>query len=207
MVSERGVGSLPLSVRFFLPFPVLPFQRSFPDSLARPRTRGPPNFLSPARLSANSGPRGGEVERWRAPTAEKERLYEPVFLTSKWPFQDVAAFSEDSFDVKEWINRTFKSAEAQENKDVSRPGHRLRFRRSPSPLLRRIRVATPVGRRTGGFPTRPRRCSAMPIRSSRRRSFLSHHCEDFQPRSGGTMFLWVRVSRAENLRRNVTDGQ
>ncbi|XP_036140940.1 conserved oligomeric Golgi complex subunit 7 isoform X1 [Monomorium pharaonis] len=32
--------------------------------------------------------------------------------------QDVAAFSEDSFDVKEWINRTFKSTEAQENKDA-----------------------------------------------------------------------------------------
>ncbi|XP_020281658.1 conserved oligomeric Golgi complex subunit 7 isoform X1 [Pseudomyrmex gracilis] len=31
---------------------------------------------------------------------------------------DVSAFSEETFDVKEWINRTFKSAEAQENKDA-----------------------------------------------------------------------------------------
>ena len=31
---------------------------------------------------------------------------------------DVSAFSEDTFDVKEWINKTFKSAEAQENKDA-----------------------------------------------------------------------------------------
>ncbi|KAK2585977.1 hypothetical protein KPH14_010552 [Odynerus spinipes] len=31
---------------------------------------------------------------------------------------DVSAFSEDTFDAKEWINRTFKSAEAQENKDA-----------------------------------------------------------------------------------------
>ncbi|CAK9812034.1 Conserved oligomeric Golgi complex subunit 7 [Anthophora plagiata] len=31
---------------------------------------------------------------------------------------DVSAFSEDSFDVKDWINKTFKSAEAQENKDA-----------------------------------------------------------------------------------------
>ncbi|KAH0950272.1 hypothetical protein HN011_010098 [Eciton burchellii] len=31
---------------------------------------------------------------------------------------DVSAFSEDNFDVKEWINWTFKSAEAQKNKDA-----------------------------------------------------------------------------------------
>ncbi|XP_076681103.1 conserved oligomeric Golgi complex subunit 7 isoform X2 [Andrena cerasifolii] len=31
---------------------------------------------------------------------------------------DVSAFSEDNFDVKDWINKTFKSAEAQENKDA-----------------------------------------------------------------------------------------
>ncbi|CAL7939223.1 unnamed protein product [Xylocopa violacea] len=31
---------------------------------------------------------------------------------------DVSAFSEDTFDVKDWINKTFKSAEAQENKDA-----------------------------------------------------------------------------------------
>lgn len=31
---------------------------------------------------------------------------------------DVSAFSEDTFDAKEWINCTFKSAEAQENKDA-----------------------------------------------------------------------------------------
>ncbi|XP_015590425.1 conserved oligomeric Golgi complex subunit 7 isoform X2 [Cephus cinctus] len=31
---------------------------------------------------------------------------------------DVSAFSDDSFDVKDWINKTFKSAEAQENKDA-----------------------------------------------------------------------------------------
>jgi len=35
--------------------------------------------------------------------------------------------------VKEWINRTFKSAEAQENKDVSRTGYHLRIRRFLSP--------------------------------------------------------------------------
>ncbi|KZC07697.1 Conserved oligomeric Golgi complex subunit 7, partial [Dufourea novaeangliae] len=39
-------------------------------------------------------------------------------LTSKRHFQDVSAFFEDSFDVKDWINKTFKSAEAQENKDA-----------------------------------------------------------------------------------------
>jgi len=44
-----------------------------------------------------------------------------AFLTSNPPFQDVSAFSEDNFDVKEWINWTFKSAEAQKNKDVSFP--------------------------------------------------------------------------------------
>ncbi|KOC70338.1 Conserved oligomeric Golgi complex subunit 7, partial [Habropoda laboriosa] len=33
-------------------------------------------------------------------------------------FQDVSAFSEDTFDVKDWINKTFKSTEAQENKDA-----------------------------------------------------------------------------------------
>jgi hypothetical protein len=32
--------------------------------------------------------------------------------------QDVAAFSDDNFAVKDWINKTFKSAEAQENRDV-----------------------------------------------------------------------------------------
>ncbi|XP_015429189.1 PREDICTED: conserved oligomeric Golgi complex subunit 7 [Dufourea novaeangliae] len=32
--------------------------------------------------------------------------------------KDVSAFFEDSFDVKDWINKTFKSAEAQENKDA-----------------------------------------------------------------------------------------
>jgi hypothetical protein len=32
--------------------------------------------------------------------------------------QDVAAFSDDNFEVKDWINKTFKSAEAQENRDV-----------------------------------------------------------------------------------------
>ncbi|XP_012250674.2 conserved oligomeric Golgi complex subunit 7 [Athalia rosae] len=31
---------------------------------------------------------------------------------------DVSAFSDDNFDVKDWINKTFKSAEAQENKDA-----------------------------------------------------------------------------------------
>ncbi|KAI4489402.1 hypothetical protein M0802_011157 [Mischocyttarus mexicanus] len=31
---------------------------------------------------------------------------------------DVSAFSEDTFDAKEWINKTFKSNEAQENKDA-----------------------------------------------------------------------------------------
>ncbi|XP_012242067.1 conserved oligomeric Golgi complex subunit 7 [Bombus impatiens] len=31
---------------------------------------------------------------------------------------DVSAFSEDIFDVKDWINKTFKSVEAQENKDA-----------------------------------------------------------------------------------------
>lgn len=31
---------------------------------------------------------------------------------------DVSAFSEDTFDVKDWINKTFKSTEAQENKDA-----------------------------------------------------------------------------------------
>ncbi|XP_066586605.1 conserved oligomeric Golgi complex subunit 7 [Prorops nasuta] len=31
---------------------------------------------------------------------------------------DVSAFSDDSFDVKDWINKTFKTAEAQENKDA-----------------------------------------------------------------------------------------
>lgn len=31
---------------------------------------------------------------------------------------DVSAFSEDTFDAKEWINKTFKTAEAQENKDA-----------------------------------------------------------------------------------------
>ncbi|KAJ9600656.1 hypothetical protein L9F63_026203 [Diploptera punctata] len=31
---------------------------------------------------------------------------------------DVAAFSEDNFEVKEWINKTFKSTEAQENRDA-----------------------------------------------------------------------------------------
>ncbi|KAK0159641.1 hypothetical protein PV327_010735 [Microctonus hyperodae] len=30
---------------------------------------------------------------------------------------DVAAFSDDNFDVKEWINKTFKSTEAQDDKD------------------------------------------------------------------------------------------
>lgn len=39
-------------------------------------------------------------------------LYHVCFL------QDVAAFSDDNFEVKDWINKTFKSAEAQENKDV-----------------------------------------------------------------------------------------
>lgn len=33
--------------------------------------------------------------------------------------QDVAAFSDDNFEVKNWINKTFKSAEAQENRDVN----------------------------------------------------------------------------------------
>ncbi|XP_021926091.1 conserved oligomeric Golgi complex subunit 7 isoform X2 [Zootermopsis nevadensis] len=32
---------------------------------------------------------------------------------------DVAAFSDDNFEVKNWINKTFKSAEAQENRDVN----------------------------------------------------------------------------------------
>lgn len=31
---------------------------------------------------------------------------------------DVAAFSDDNFEVKDWINKTFKSAEAQENRDA-----------------------------------------------------------------------------------------
>ncbi|XP_063222292.1 conserved oligomeric Golgi complex subunit 7 isoform X2 [Bacillus rossius redtenbacheri] len=31
---------------------------------------------------------------------------------------DVAAFSEDNFEVKEWINKTFRSTEAQENRDA-----------------------------------------------------------------------------------------
>ncbi|KDR16116.1 conserved oligomeric Golgi complex subunit 7 isoform X3 [Zootermopsis nevadensis] len=31
---------------------------------------------------------------------------------------DVAAFSDDNFEVKNWINKTFKSAEAQENRDA-----------------------------------------------------------------------------------------
>jgi len=39
-------------------------------------------------------------------------LYHVSFL------QDVAAFSDDNFEVKDWINKTFKSAEAQENRDV-----------------------------------------------------------------------------------------
>jgi len=30
----------------------------------------------------------------------------------------VAAFSDVNFEVKDWINKTFKSAEAQENRDV-----------------------------------------------------------------------------------------
>ena len=30
----------------------------------------------------------------------------------------MAAFSDDNFEVKDWINKTFKSAEAQENRDV-----------------------------------------------------------------------------------------
>ncbi|XP_076226266.1 conserved oligomeric Golgi complex subunit 7 isoform X2 [Nomia melanderi] len=33
---------------------------------------------------------------------------------------DVSAFSEDTFDVKDWINKTFKTAEAQENKDAEK---------------------------------------------------------------------------------------
>jgi hypothetical protein len=33
--------------------------------------------------------------------------------------QDVAAFADDNFDEKEWINKIFKSTEAQENRDVS----------------------------------------------------------------------------------------
>nr|CAD7574358.1 unnamed protein product [Timema californicum] len=32
--------------------------------------------------------------------------------------QDIAAFSDDNFEAKAWINKTFKSAEAQENKDA-----------------------------------------------------------------------------------------
>ncbi|GLH07427.1 Conserved oligomeric Golgi complex subunit 7 [Gryllus bimaculatus] len=31
---------------------------------------------------------------------------------------DVSAFSDENFDVKDWINKTFKSAEAQENRDA-----------------------------------------------------------------------------------------
>lgn len=31
---------------------------------------------------------------------------------------DVAAFSDDNFEVMDWINKTFKSAEAQENRDA-----------------------------------------------------------------------------------------
>ncbi|PNF30970.1 hypothetical protein B7P43_G02082 [Cryptotermes secundus] len=31
---------------------------------------------------------------------------------------DVAAFSDDNFQVEDWINKTFKFAEAQENKDA-----------------------------------------------------------------------------------------
>ncbi|XP_046996397.1 conserved oligomeric Golgi complex subunit 7 isoform X1 [Schistocerca americana] len=31
---------------------------------------------------------------------------------------DISAFSEDNFDVKEWINKTFRRAEAQENRDA-----------------------------------------------------------------------------------------
>lgn len=40
--------------------------------------------------------------------------------------QDISAFSEDDFDAKLWINRIFKSGEARENKDVSRPGGQWR---------------------------------------------------------------------------------
>ena len=32
-------------------------------------------------------------------------------------FQDVKAFSGDDFDVKEWINKTFKQPEASQNKE------------------------------------------------------------------------------------------
>lgn len=30
----------------------------------------------------------------------------------------MTVFSEDSFDTKDWINKTFKTEEARENKDV-----------------------------------------------------------------------------------------
>lgn len=73
---------------------------------------------------------------------------------------------------------------------------------SPSPVgsgpSRTTIVAAPVGRRTGGFRPPERRWSLTPIRSSRRRFFFSHYREDFPPRTGGTIFLWARVSRAEN---------
>jgi hypothetical protein len=41
-----------------------------------------------------------------------------VVLYLVYLLQDVAAFSDDNFEVKDWINKTFKSAEAQENRDV-----------------------------------------------------------------------------------------
>ncbi|RZF38842.1 hypothetical protein LSTR_LSTR015977, partial [Laodelphax striatellus] len=31
---------------------------------------------------------------------------------------DISSFSDDNFEVKDWINQTFRTAEAQENKDA-----------------------------------------------------------------------------------------
>lgn len=131
---------------FFFSFSSPSVSALFPDSLARSRTDSrSPNFLgttaNSARETEATRSAAGEHRRRRKSGSTRAR-----FLTSKWPFQDVAAFSEDSFDVKEWINRTFKSAEAQENKDVSRTG-------PPSPLPP---ISAPVARSA----PRDRRCGA-----------------------------------------------
>lgn len=124
------------------------------------------------------------------------------FLTSKWSFQDVGAFSEDSFDVKEWINRTFKSAEAQENKDVSRTGHHPRLRRV---LVPDARVALVVARR----PSAAELAAAFPLSSAAPllrdadrlfsetiRLFFRNTAERFLA-PGGRNFRRARVSHAE----------
>lgn len=52
---------------------------------------------------------------------KKQSLLSVITLSglNLFPFQDLAAFSEDNFDPKEWINKTFKNAESQVSKEVS----------------------------------------------------------------------------------------